>query len=116
MHFLVDESCDSLVIDVLRSGGHDVLAVAAWNPGATDTEVIELALRDGRVLVTEDKDFGQLVYAAGHGHNGVVLLRYPFVARRHIATALSELAASRGAALSRAFAVIEPGRIRIVIE
>ena len=42
-----------------------------------DSDVIALAVREERTLITEDKDFGQLVYAHGHGSRGVILIRYP---------------------------------------
>jgi predicted nuclease of predicted toxin-antitoxin system len=45
-----------------RAVGHDVVAVVA--AGAEDDAVIEMAMRGGRIFLTEDRDFGQLVYAA----------------------------------------------------
>ncbi|MGH8727248.1 MAG: DUF5615 family PIN-like protein [Burkholderiales bacterium] len=66
MRFLADESCDFRVVRELRDSGHDVTAILELMPGALDEAVIALALREDRVLITEDKDFGQLVYAAGN--------------------------------------------------
>jgi len=114
MLFLADESCDACMIRALRTSGHDVIAIADTNQGAPDSVVIMLALSMSRILITEDKDFGQLVHASGHGHSGVILLRYPFQLRHHIATQLSSLAQDRGETLSHSFTVIEPGRIRIL--
>ena len=114
MLFLADESCDACMIRMLRTNGHDVLAVADVHQGAADTTVINLALGLSRILLTEDKDFGQLVCAFGHGHSGVILLRYPFQLRHHIAEQLSALVRDRGESLARSFTVVEPGRIRIL--
>lgn len=114
MLFLADESCDACMIRMLEANGHDVIAVAKIDQGATDTTVINLALGQSRILLTEDKDFGQLVYASSHGHNGIILLRYPFSLRHHIAKQLLELVQKRGDSLTRSFTVIEPGRIRIL--
>lgn len=114
MRFLADESCDACMIRALRDNGHDVVAVAATHPGADDATVIRLASGTARILLTEDKDFGQLVFASCHGHGGVILLRYPFRLRHHIAKQLATLAESRGDSLARSFTVIEPGRIRIL--
>ncbi len=61
MRFLADESCDFAVVRALRAAGHDVVAVTEMAPAANDETVIEIALNDGRLLLTEDKDFGQLV-------------------------------------------------------
>jgi len=61
LRFLADESCDFTAVRALRAEGFDVLAVAEAIPGAEDDQVIEYAVREERVLLTEDKDFGQLV-------------------------------------------------------
>jgi predicted nuclease of predicted toxin-antitoxin system len=64
VRFLADESCDSAVVRALRSAGHDMTAVAEVNPGLEDRVVLALARSEARVLLTEDKDFGLLAYAA----------------------------------------------------
>ena len=61
--FPADESCDYSVVRALVRLGHEVLAVADLSPRADDESVIGLALREQCVLLTEDKDFGQLVHA-----------------------------------------------------
>ncbi len=63
MRFLADESCDFAVVRALRAAGHDVLAIAELTPRAEDDAVTDLAVREERLLLTEDKDFGRLVYA-----------------------------------------------------
>ena len=63
MRFLADESCDFIVVRALRSAGHDVLSVAEAARGAKDPVVLGLAREQNRVLLTEDKDFGRLIYA-----------------------------------------------------
>jgi predicted nuclease of predicted toxin-antitoxin system len=75
MRFVVDESTGAAVVEYLRAAGHDVLAVADVMPQADDHAILARAAGEGRVLVTNDKDFGELVFRSGHGHNGVVLLR-----------------------------------------
>jgi predicted nuclease of predicted toxin-antitoxin system len=112
MRFLADESCDFIAVQALRAAGHDVVALAEVARGAADTAVIELARSDKRILLTEDKDFGQLVFAAGRQTAGVILLRWPVTSRSTLGPALVELVASHGEALSTSFAVVEPGRVR----
>lgn len=63
MRFLADESCDFAIVRALRGAGHDVLAVAEIAPRAEDPEVVQLAVGEGRLLLTEDKDFGRIVFA-----------------------------------------------------
>jgi len=74
VRFLADESCDFAVVRSLRNAGFDVVAVAEVAPRALDEAVIELAVREDRIVLTEDKDFGQLVYGSGRPSSGVILL------------------------------------------
>lgn len=60
LRFLADESCDFAVVRALRAEGFDVLAVAEISPGAEDKSVIEYTVRERRLLLTEDEDFGRL--------------------------------------------------------
>jgi predicted nuclease of predicted toxin-antitoxin system len=62
--FLAAESCDARVVDELRRRGHDVLAIAEDAAGSTDVDVLELSRREQRILLGEDRDFGQLVFAS----------------------------------------------------
>ncbi len=84
MRFLADESCDFAVAHTLRRAGFDVLSVLENFPRAEDSEVIELAVREERILLTEDKDFGRLVYSHGQESLGVIFLRFPTFARKQI--------------------------------
>lgn len=113
MEFLADESCDFAAVRALRAAGHDVLAVAETARGANDTLVIALARERARVLLTEDKDFGQLVYASGEGAAGVVLFRFPASARGLLPEAAVDVVNRLGERLRRSFAVVEPGRVRV---
>jgi len=113
MRFLADESCDFAAVQALRAAGHDVVAVAEIARGADDSAVIELARTQQRILLTEDKDFGQLVFAAARRTAGVILLRWPVTARSALGGALEEFVAAHGGSLAGAFVVIEPGRVRI---
>jgi len=75
--FLADESCDFAVVRALRGEGYDVFAAVEACRGADDEHLIELARRERRVLITEDRDFGRLVYATGAQRNGVIYLAVP---------------------------------------
>ena len=77
MKFLADESCDFAVVRTLRDAGYEVLAVADVSPSASDDAVIALAAQENRILFTEDKDFGQLVFAEQQNSGGVILVRFP---------------------------------------
>jgi predicted nuclease of predicted toxin-antitoxin system len=77
VRFLADESCDFSVVRALRSADHDVLAIAEISPREDDRPVMERALGENRILLTEDKDFGQLGYAGLQRTGGVIFIRFP---------------------------------------
>lgn len=113
MRFLADESCDFRVVRALRAAGHDVQAIAEVAPGSNDDVIVGMAIQDDRILLTEDRDLGQLVYASGHSTCNVVLLRYPSRMRRELPGVVVDFAAAYGPQLAGRFIIIEPGRVRI---
>jgi predicted nuclease of predicted toxin-antitoxin system len=113
LKFLADESCDFGVVRELRDNGHDVLAVCEFAKRLEDPDVIDLSVRKDRILITEDKDFGQLVFAHGHGTCGVILVRFPATARRRLPSDLVRLVEQKKQALRNSFVVLEPGRFRV---
>ena len=113
MRFLADESCDFAVVRALRAAGHDVHAVAELAFGSDDIVVMDLALREARILLTEDKDFGQLVYAYSRQSSGVIFIRYPANARKTLPRAVVNLIAEAKKELTCSFVVMSPGRVRI---
>jgi len=113
VRFLADESCDFAVVRALRAAGHDVLAVAELSPRSDDRAVIDLAAQENRVLLTEDKDFGQLVYANSQPSGGIIFIRFPANTRQTLPTAVLKLIQERGERLTGGFVVLAPGRVRI---
>lgn len=113
MRFLADESCDFAVVRALRRAGFDVLCISESSPRTEDSEVIRLALHEGRILLTEDKDFGRLVYSHGQDTLGVIFFRFPTFARREISRDVLNLVKQQGEKLVGSFVTVQPGRIRI---
>jgi len=113
MNFLADESCAGPAIRALRKAGHDVIAIAEVAAGSTDQQVLNRALNENRVLITEDRDFGYLVYAQGRPSAGVILLRFPASARQAKPATLVEAVAAVASRLRSSFTVVEPGRVRV---
>ena len=113
MRFLADESCDFAVLCALRAAGHDVQAVKEICSGAPDEIVMQLAVQETRILPTEDKDFGQLVYAGSGLSVGVIFIRFPGNARQGMVKAVLELLDKAGDKLQGRFVVVQPGRVRI---
>jgi predicted nuclease of predicted toxin-antitoxin system len=75
MKFVVDESTGDAVTAELRKLGHDVLSIQEMFPGIDDPPILDIAVAEGRIAITNDKDFGELVYRSGLSHVGVLLFR-----------------------------------------
>ena len=62
MKFLADEGVDKQIVDRLRQDGHSVWYVAEMEPGISDDEVLTIANQENAILLTADKDFGELIF------------------------------------------------------
>lgn len=76
MKFLADENVERPIVDTVRDLGHDVTYVSESAHGTEDSELLAVAEREQRILITSDKDFGELVYLRGSIATGVLLLRF----------------------------------------
>ena len=113
MELLADESCDFAIVRALRAAGHEVVAVAEILPRAADNVILALATNSAKILPTEDKDFGQLVYSSQQPTGGVIFIRFPPVARRILPPLVVTLVKERGGDLAGRFVVLQPGKIRL---
>jgi len=75
MKFIVDECTGSHVADFLKSLGHDVISVYDDCRGISDKVVLEIANRAFRIIITNDKDFGNQIFKNNVPHKGVLFLR-----------------------------------------
>jgi predicted nuclease of predicted toxin-antitoxin system len=72
---VADESVDGQIVDGLRAQGHDVFSIAESDPGIDDDVVLSRSVTADALLVTADKDLGELVFRQRRLHSGVVLVR-----------------------------------------
>lgn len=113
MRLLADENFLGDAVDMLRAIGHDVTWIRTYHPGIADMEVLAIAQREGRIVLTFDKDFGELAYryrlSAG---SGVILFRIstpsPEAAARLVCAAIDGRRDWEGH-----FSVVEDFRIRM---
>lgn len=75
MNFVADEGVDSPIVEQLRQAGHTVLAIAETSPGVNDETVLESAQSQQAILITGDRDFGELAYRLRRVHFGIILVR-----------------------------------------
>jgi predicted nuclease of predicted toxin-antitoxin system len=109
-----DERVDRPVVERLRQEGHQVLSVAESSPGVADDEVLAHANAADAVLLTADKDFGELVFRHRLAHSGVVPLRLAGLPNAIKAEVVAEVCRTRAAELVGAFSVVS-GRPRAPI-
>lgn len=113
MKFLADESIDKPIVERLRKDGHVVVHVAEMEPGIPDDEVIRRANQRSALLLTADKDFGELVFRQGRIARGVVLVRLAGLSSQSKSEVVARAVEKHGNELARSFAVISPAGIRI---
>jgi predicted nuclease of predicted toxin-antitoxin system len=113
LRFLADESCDFGVVRVLRADGYDVLAVSEFTRRSDDRELINLSSQENRVLLTEDKDFGWLVFVSHVDSAGVILIRFPGNARKSLVGTIRRVVQDHSDEIVGAFIVVQPGHVRI---
>ncbi len=78
-----------------------------------DAEILTLAARDKRLVITMDTDFGELIYCSGRSHAGVLLLRLDDADSLRKVETVREIFLSYGSQLTGAFSVYHSGRLRI---
>ena len=113
MRLLADEGVDVAIVARLRSDGHDVVYVADLAPGVTDEAVLQLANAGERVLLTIDKDFGELVFRQRRVAFGVLLVRLAGQPSPSRAVAVSQVIGAHSGEMAGAFTVLSPGLVRI---
>ena len=76
MKFLLDQSTDARLLPYLRDLGHDATRIGGDYPsGLPDEAVLAIAKEEGRILITDDRDFGELIFRRRLAHAGVIFLR-----------------------------------------
>ena len=112
MQFVADENIDWPIIERLRADGHSVYAVLELSPGITDSDVLAAANQRHAVLLTADKDFGELVYRRQQLFTGLILLRLAGVAPQAKAQLIANVVAQFGISLDDAFTVVTSTSVR----
>ncbi len=113
MKILADENLESEIVEALRVAGHTVSDIKELSPGAEDPDVLALANEASALLITNDKDFGELVYRERLFSNGVVLLRFGKIEIEERIEFLTDVLLEHEEELLGAFTVITPVGVRI---
>lgn len=111
--YLADENVDFPILESLREQGYRVDSIAEDCPGLKDDEVLRLALERGAILLTEDKDFGELVFRLRKMNAGIVLYRLPGLSTTEKAARIVEAFQSHSDLFPGRFTVIALHQVRI---
>ena len=112
MRFLVDECTGPAVAHWLEQQGHDVFSVYDQARGIDDDRVIETANREARILITNDRGFGEKVFRERRPHHGVVFLRLSNERAANKIRVLDQLLSQHSDALPYRFVVVTETRVR----
>ena len=113
LRIVVDESVESSICAFLLSEGHEIIDIAKDFTGITDKHVIKIANQHKSVILTEDKDFGELVFRSGFVTHGILLLRLfkpPTNEKNRIITSVLEQLKEE---IYNSFCVISDDKIRV---
>ena len=113
MNFIADESVDRQIIDQLRKDGHSVWYVTEMKPGLTDDAVLQKANQETAILLTADRDFGELVFRLNRLTHGVILIRLAGISPPKKAEFVSSAIEKHSSEFQNAFSVITPNAVRI---
>lgn len=111
--FLVDEGCDAIIVRTLRELGYDVQYIAEMSPGITDTAIIQLGLREKRIVITEDRDFSELIFRDAQETYGIIFVRIADTERLAKAAQITTLVNRHSHDLPNAIATITSSKIKI---
>lgn len=113
MRILIDVGVGKAVEEWLRKQGYDVLAVRDLDPRLPDSVILHRAVIEQRLVITMDKDFGELVYQSGQPHAGVLLLRLEEADSRKKVSIVKKIFTRYAQQLIGSFSVYQRGRLRI---
>jgi predicted nuclease of predicted toxin-antitoxin system len=113
LKFVADESVDYQIVSRLREDGHEVIYIAETQSGASDNSVLNQANVQQAVLLTSDKDFGELVFRQHLVSSGILLLRIAGLPQERKAAIVANAISKHGAAMLGAFTVLTPATLRL---
>jgi predicted nuclease of predicted toxin-antitoxin system len=110
---IADENIDHTIIKSIREIGIEVYSIYESNRGLEDFEIIEFSKNPPRIILSEDKDFGEWVFAHNQKDISVILLRYNYSETEIIKNILKNLLIERQRELFGKFSIISVNKIRI---
>jgi predicted nuclease of predicted toxin-antitoxin system len=111
--FLADENIPLKAVETLRQKDIDITTTLKISPGLSDKEVLNLANKQGRIIITFDTDFGKLAFKEKLKVKGIILLRFIPKSPQHIAKRIENLPAS-GTPIENCFLLVKEDSVRVI--
>ncbi len=112
MKWMADENLERPLIQRLREMGHDVATVPPSNAGEADSALLAQSVQEGRILMTNDKDFAELTFLQQQASAGIVLIRLPRLRTPEKIERVLEVIEEQRERLAGVFTVIEERSFR----
>ena len=112
LKFVIDVGVGRSIEEWLASQNFKVLAIASINPEMKDFEIIQLANHEDGIIVTMDKDFGELVFKNNKTHKGILLLRLDDAVSEEKLAAIQNIIPEYLGKLKNNFSVYQNGKLR----
>lgn len=113
LKFLIDVGVGKKAEEWLKANGYDVKTVRSVDPRAKDIEILKIAKFESRMVITMDKDFGELVFKSGEPHNGVLILRLEDANGSEKAEIIKKILHDYQDKIQNRFCVFQDNRLRI---
>jgi len=113
MIFLADENIPPKTVEALRGRGVDIVSILDFAQGLKDELVLSIAYEQGRILITFDRDFGELVFRTKAKSKGVILLRFTPKSPEDLSRRIETLT-SIGIPIENHFIVVTEDTVRII--
>ena len=111
--FVADENFDFSIVKELREKGHSVFTIAESFPSIPDPQVLQIAIDRQAILLTEDKDFGELVHRLRMPHCGILLVRLLKTSSLEKSFRVCQVIERWGNELLNSFSVLSSDQLRI---
>jgi len=113
LKFLLDVGVGQKVFEFLQAEGFDATSIIALDATMPDNDILAIANREKRMVVTIDKDFGELVYRNNLAHFGVLLLRLEDATGEEKVAVVSQILKDFASQIPGKFCVYKSGRLRL---
>jgi predicted nuclease of predicted toxin-antitoxin system len=114
VRFFVDECIGASLVTELRDRGHDVVWAQDDHATLPDNQILAFATQENRVLISEDRDFGTLVFGRRQPAIGIIIVHVSdfLIPATALAALVADVIAEQQGSLVGCFLTIEPGRVR----